>query len=276
MFLRKGSLFQVVVAAMTSLFFLFAAAWFKPYVSRTANMFKVGTELALLMTLYACVLLKIDLDQQDIPGGEAGVSIFLIVANFFIPLGALAAAWFTYGSVNDNDNDRTLTIPEADRSSRQTFANPIFPSNGSSDSDSDDDNPAITTVHVSLSAIANASPMTLSKDGSFRIGAPATVDDGARQAQHASGTKLIDIKSETTRNRQTVTTRNASARLPDTRPSDASSTSSPDPHVSQPSNMKLEQVTAKRTGPSSTSPNNTMAVSKDGSLRIGTAKLEME
>ena len=65
-FFRKGSLFQLVAAMTFCLGFLCTAAWLQPYASRTANLFKVGSEASLLVTLMLVVLLKIDLEKEDI------------------------------------------------------------------------------------------------------------------------------------------------------------------------------------------------------------------
>ena len=103
MFVAPGSLFQIVVANLVSLGFAFASAWYQPYeVCRcifnhlwpsetttvavlncstavcchlrchwqhqngAANIFKVGTEIALLATLSFAVMLRIDLSGEDV------------------------------------------------------------------------------------------------------------------------------------------------------------------------------------------------------------------
>ena len=61
--------------------FLSAAAWFEPFAAPTANAFKLGSEIALLLTLMLIVLLKIDLTKEDIPGAEDTVGAALLFAN---------------------------------------------------------------------------------------------------------------------------------------------------------------------------------------------------
>ena len=51
MFLKRGSLFQLVIAILVCASYLAGAAWYQPYRSRATNIFKVGTEIALLFTL---------------------------------------------------------------------------------------------------------------------------------------------------------------------------------------------------------------------------------
>lgn len=46
LFFKKGSAFQLVAAMLMSLGFLAVAAWFQPYASRAANLFKVATEVS--------------------------------------------------------------------------------------------------------------------------------------------------------------------------------------------------------------------------------------
>ena len=48
MFFNKGSLFQVVLCMALALGFLCTSAWYQPYASPTANLFKIGTEAALV------------------------------------------------------------------------------------------------------------------------------------------------------------------------------------------------------------------------------------
>lgn len=48
MFFSKGSLSQVVLCILLALGFLSASAWYQPYASRAANLFKLGTEAALV------------------------------------------------------------------------------------------------------------------------------------------------------------------------------------------------------------------------------------
>ena len=66
MFVSPGSVLQLVVALLFSLGFGFASAWYQPYASDAANMFKVGTEITLLMTLTLAILLRFDLSDEDV------------------------------------------------------------------------------------------------------------------------------------------------------------------------------------------------------------------
>ena len=50
MFFNKGSLFQVVLCMALALGFLCTSAWYQPYASPAANLFKIGTEAALVRT----------------------------------------------------------------------------------------------------------------------------------------------------------------------------------------------------------------------------------
>ena len=97
MFFSKGSLFQLVVAMMSCLAFLCAAAWLQPFASRTANLFKVGAEAALLATLMLIVLLKIDLSQEDVPGGEDFIGVLLLLVNTVLPAASLAIGILSFG-----------------------------------------------------------------------------------------------------------------------------------------------------------------------------------
>ena len=97
MFFKKGSLTQLVMAMLTSLGFLSAAAWFEPFAAPTANAFKLGTEIALLMTLMLIVLLKIDLSKEDIPGGGDTVGAALLLVNVAPPAVSLVLSLLTHG-----------------------------------------------------------------------------------------------------------------------------------------------------------------------------------
>ena len=88
MFVRRGSLLQLLLAIVLELCFLAAVAWCarpltdevlfrfshrwrcvcraQPFTDRRANLFKIGTELALLLTLVTCVLLRVGVQEQVI------------------------------------------------------------------------------------------------------------------------------------------------------------------------------------------------------------------
>ena len=96
-FYQKGSLFQLIIAIAFSLIFLGGVGTFHPYASRTANVFKIMAEIALLLTLMLIVLLKIDMSKEDVPGGEAFVGFLLLLSNTVVPGAGLALATLTYG-----------------------------------------------------------------------------------------------------------------------------------------------------------------------------------
>eukprot|EP01043_Picozoa_sp_COSAG02_P004000 COSAG02_NODE_101_length_36804_cov_125.342951_13_plen_301_part_00 len=97
MFFNKGSLSQLVLAIIVCVGFLCAATWLQPFASRTANLFKVGTEVTLLVTMVLVVLLKIDLTKEDIPGGEDFVGGLLLLTNTALPSASFAIGFLFYG-----------------------------------------------------------------------------------------------------------------------------------------------------------------------------------
>jgi hypothetical protein len=95
MFVSPGSLLQVVVALLTCLCFMTASAWYQPYVSGAANMFKVGTEVSLLVTLTLAVMLRFDLSEEDI--GRDTVGTLMLVFNVAIPTAAFLKGVHKFG-----------------------------------------------------------------------------------------------------------------------------------------------------------------------------------
>ena len=92
MFVHKGSLIQVVAALVVSVSSLLSIALLQPYNSPAANMFKVGTELALLVTLIIVVLLKIDLGREDVDDPEFWIAVLgsiLVFVNTLVPSAGL-------------------------------------------------------------------------------------------------------------------------------------------------------------------------------------------
>jgi hypothetical protein len=75
--------------------FGFASAWFQPYVSTAANIFKVGVEVALLFTLTLAMLLKVDLEKEDV--GEDLVGALLVLSSTILPGATLVAAVLSQG-----------------------------------------------------------------------------------------------------------------------------------------------------------------------------------
>jgi hypothetical protein len=56
---------------LLSLAYGFAAAWCQPYKSGTANLFKVATEVTLLVTLVISGMLRVDMAADNCPGPSA-------------------------------------------------------------------------------------------------------------------------------------------------------------------------------------------------------------
>ena len=76
--------------------FGFASAWFQPYVSTAANIFKVGVEVALLFTLTLAMLLKVDLEKEDV--GEDLVGALLILSSIILPGATLVVGVLSKGA----------------------------------------------------------------------------------------------------------------------------------------------------------------------------------
>jgi len=123
MFLSPGSLFQLVVGIVLCIAFGFSAAWFRPYVSGVANIFKVGTEVTLLVTLVLAVMLKIDLSTEALPCipwdddaeesscGDSFIGIVMFLTNTAIPTATFVIGLFTEG-INYNvtfPNDMSIS-----------------------------------------------------------------------------------------------------------------------------------------------------------------------
>jgi hypothetical protein len=116
MFVSPGSMLQLVVALVFSIGFLTASAWLEPYgpfnsrihvaspplnstsqmaASRAANIFKVGTEVTILLTLTMSILLRFDLSEEDI--SEDFVGVLLFCSSTIIPGATLALGVLTDG-----------------------------------------------------------------------------------------------------------------------------------------------------------------------------------
>jgi hypothetical protein len=72
MFVSRGSLFHLVVALMFSICSSLAVAWYQPYASPKANIFKVGAEASLSITLALAAILRVDLSREDVSDGFIG------------------------------------------------------------------------------------------------------------------------------------------------------------------------------------------------------------
>ena len=94
-FFSKGSLIQLVVASMFTMMYMAAISWALPYQVMGANFLKIGTECALLGTLIISILLKVDLENQDLSEGFIGMLLILNTAG--LPGCALIAAFFSFG-----------------------------------------------------------------------------------------------------------------------------------------------------------------------------------
>jgi hypothetical protein len=102
MFVKKGSLVQLVLALLGSLVFGFASAWLQPYASGAANVFKVGTEMALLMTLTLAILLRVDFDDHAADFGTMTnpndfVGLLLFASTTAVPAAALVIGIMSNG-----------------------------------------------------------------------------------------------------------------------------------------------------------------------------------
>jgi chromate transport protein ChrA len=100
MFVSKGSLVQVVVAIVFSVFVLMAVAFLQPYASPSANLFKLGTEAALVFTLIVVVLLKIDLSREGIEDPEwweHALGSILVMTNTLLPSAGLCVGLLVFG-----------------------------------------------------------------------------------------------------------------------------------------------------------------------------------
>ena len=94
--------------------FLSAAAWFEPFAAPTANAFKLGSEIALLLTLMLAVLLKIDLTKEDIPGAEDTIGLALLYANTVPTAASLVLALLSHG-LDARDAIKTWEGDEGER-----------------------------------------------------------------------------------------------------------------------------------------------------------------
>jgi hypothetical protein len=143
-FVSRGSFFQLMVTTLICLGFNFSAAWFQPYESQLSNLFKVATEVSLLITLCVARLLQMDLSAEKLPamlsadgGGvnREAVGRLLVLANTLVPMTSLVVGFASFGlgvvtiAINvshcemdvvhcdmvmagDNENERSLTKTE--------------------------------------------------------------------------------------------------------------------------------------------------------------------
>jgi hypothetical protein len=107
-FVSRGSYFQLLVATIACLGFGFTAAWCQPFQSRAANLFKVATEVTLLLTLVIAGMLRVEVTNGTLPAlllngdmtgiDEDGVGMLLFLANTVVPGASLLIAWVEIGA----------------------------------------------------------------------------------------------------------------------------------------------------------------------------------
>ena len=90
MFVSIGSLLQMVVALLFTLAFSFTAAWCQPFVDERANLFKIATELCLIVTLSLGILLRFDLSNEEAMGEDV-VGMLMLITNIVLPAAAILA-----------------------------------------------------------------------------------------------------------------------------------------------------------------------------------------
>lgn len=95
--------------------------------SRTANIFKVGAEAALLVSLMLIVLLKIDLSKEDVPGGEAFVGFLLLLSNTALPGASLVLAILSFGlDLGENTQQKKKEEKKKEeKKKKEEFDNPV-------------------------------------------------------------------------------------------------------------------------------------------------------
>jgi hypothetical protein len=90
MFVSIGSLLQMVVALLFTLAFSFTAAWCQPFVDQRANLFKIATELCLIVSLSLGILLRFDLSNEEAMGEDV-VGMLMLITNIVLPAAAILA-----------------------------------------------------------------------------------------------------------------------------------------------------------------------------------------
>jgi hypothetical protein len=95
MFVSPGSLMQLVVALIFCLGFLTSTAWLQPYGAPAANMFKVGAESTLSLTLTLAVMLRFDLSNEDVT--EAFVGTLMLFSSTILPGASLTIGVLSHG-----------------------------------------------------------------------------------------------------------------------------------------------------------------------------------
>jgi hypothetical protein len=106
-FISRGSFFQLMLTTLICLGFGFSSAWCQPYESRLSNLFKVATEVSLLITLCVSMLLRVDQSSEKLPallsaadgGGidRDAVGVMLVLANTLVPATSLLVGLVSFG-----------------------------------------------------------------------------------------------------------------------------------------------------------------------------------
>jgi len=116
-FVKKGSVIQVVIAAFISFCFLIALARSFPYKDDLSNKFKLATECSLVLTLVLTILLKIDLSKEDISADMIGVVMLglnVVVPGINLTLGLVKPYFRSFGWLPSADSIDHLFTSEHD------------------------------------------------------------------------------------------------------------------------------------------------------------------
>jgi len=116
-FVQKGSVIQVVIAAFISFCFLIALARSFPYKDDLSNKFKLATECSLVLTLILTILLKIDLSKEDISADMIGVVMLglnVVVPGINLTLGLVKPYFRSFGWLPSADSIDHLFTSEHD------------------------------------------------------------------------------------------------------------------------------------------------------------------
>ena len=105
-FISRGSIFQLMVTTLICLGFCVSSAWCQPYESRLSNLFKVATEVSLLITLCVSMLLRADQSSEKLPmllsapgGGidRDAVGVMLVRADTLVRMMSLPMGLVSFG-----------------------------------------------------------------------------------------------------------------------------------------------------------------------------------
>jgi hypothetical protein len=123
------------------------AAWCQPFQSRAANLFKVATEVTLLLTLIIAGMLRVEVTNGKMPPillnrdetgiDEDSIGLLLFLANTIVPGASLIIGWFGIGF----DVSEAATAAKELAFDFQEFDNPVSVDNESPTFDQEFDNP---------------------------------------------------------------------------------------------------------------------------------------